>query len=94
MTMFNQTPPAHSHERWPSPPQHLHQAILDQIDVLYPVALKLTHSAESAQDLTERTVLASMRDQEVLLANQRSLKFAMLALLRQHHVSRVPDLSC
>jgi hypothetical protein len=57
-------------------------AILAQIDVIYPVALKYTGDDRKARLLTEKTVLAAMREPDRVAHGDAGIKSAMLSLLR------------
>lgn len=59
--------------------------ILAHIDILYPVAMKYTGDERLASLLTEKTVMAALRDREAL-AERGALKPALLALLRSIYV--------
>lgn len=57
-------------------------AILAQVDTIYPVALQFTADERLASLLTEKTVLAALRDRERIAAPGNAIKPAMLSLLR------------
>jgi DNA-directed RNA polymerase specialized sigma24 family protein len=82
------------HETQPAPKDSswdMEQAILAQIDVIYPVAVRITHSRRLARELTERAVLAALRNQDSLLDDQHSVKAAMLALMRSMYLTASPQ---
>lgn len=65
-----------------------------QIDTLYSVALRYTDDKGLAGLLTEKTVLAALRDRRTIAKDNRGIKPAMLTLLRSMYLRSRDHAAC